>query len=45
MFFIQCLICVCIGLLTGKSVINKDWFSTTISVITGLLYCISISVR
>lgn len=45
MSLIQYLICVCIGLLAGKSVINGDWFSTALSVITGLLYAISISIR
>ena len=45
MSLIQYLICVCIGLVAGKFVINEDWFSTAISVIAGLLYCISISIR
>lgn len=45
MSLIQYLICVCIGLLVGKSVINGDWFSTALGVITGLFYCVFISIH
>lgn len=45
MSLIQYLICFGFGAIIAKSVINEDWVGTAISAITGLLYCVSISIR